>query len=79
MLTVDSDTTLLAEPYVRDPRIIWPDSANVGFDGYIYFNINQLPYQPMWNEGKDLREYPGLILRSRLPNGATKSTILGSN
>lgn len=70
-------TTLLAEPYVRDPRIIWPDSSNVGFDGYIYFNINQLPYQPMWNDGNDLRAYPGLILRSKLPNCATKSTILG--
>ncbi|PBP24835.1 major royal jelly protein [Diplocarpon rosae] len=44
-----NDTTLQAKPYVRDPRIIWPDSANVGFDGYIYFNINQLPYQPDWN------------------------------
>ncbi|OWP01897.1 hypothetical protein B2J93_4747 [Marssonina coronariae] len=44
-----NDTTLQVEPYLRDPRIIWPDSANVGFDGYIYFNINQLPYQPDWN------------------------------
>lgn len=72
-------TSLQAEVFVRDPRIIWPDSANVGFDGYIYFNINQLPYQPDWNNGTDLRQHPGLILRAPLPNGGTKSTILGAS
>lgn len=71
-------STLQAEAYVRDPRIIWPDSANVGFDGYIYFNIHQLPYQPGWNNGTDLRQYPGLILRSKLPNDGTESTVLGA-
>jgi len=74
-----NDTTLQAKPYVRDPRIIWPDSANVGFDGYIYFNINQLPYQPDWNDGVDGRQYPGLILRSKLPDGANKNMILGAS
>ncbi|KAL2067741.1 hypothetical protein VTL71DRAFT_15837 [Oculimacula yallundae] len=72
-----NDTTLQTEPYVQDPRIIWPDSANVGFDGYIYFNINQLPYQPNWNDGVDGRQHPGLILRSKLPNGAGKNMLLG--
>lgn len=74
-----NDTTLQSTPYIRDPRIVWPDSANVGFDGYIYFNINQLPYQPMWNNGTDLREYPGLILRARLPDNGTKSSVLGAD
>ncbi|KAI9049604.1 hypothetical protein LZ554_006630 [Drepanopeziza brunnea f. sp. 'monogermtubi'] len=72
-----NDTILQAKPYVRDPRIIWPDSANVGFDGYIYFNINQLPYQPDWNNGVDGRQHPGLILRSKLPDGASKNMLLG--
>ncbi|MCJ1306688.1 hypothetical protein MMC25_000331 [Agyrium rufum] len=27
--------------FVRDPRIIWPDSASVAEDGYFYFNVNQ--------------------------------------
>lgn len=31
----------LTKPFVRDPRIIWPDGASVGADGYIYININQ--------------------------------------
>ncbi|OTB03818.1 hypothetical protein M426DRAFT_169846 [Hypoxylon sp. CI-4A] len=66
----------LTTPYIRDPRIIWPDSANVGWDGYLYFTINQLPYQPDWNNGVDGRVHPGLILRSRLPDGASKNTLL---
>ncbi|KAI2605643.1 major royal jelly protein-domain-containing protein [Hypoxylon sp. NC1633] len=69
-------STRLAMPYVRDPRIIWPDSANAGWDGYIYFTINQLPYQPDWNNGVDGRVYPGLILRVRLPDNASKNVLL---
>ncbi|KAI1451765.1 major royal jelly protein-domain-containing protein [Annulohypoxylon moriforme] len=69
-------STRLTTSYVRDPRIIWPDSANVGWDGYIYFTINQLPYQPDWNDGVDGRVKPGLILRSKLPDGASKNTQL---
>jgi hypothetical protein len=64
----NSSTSLQTKPYVRDPRIIWPDSASIGFDGYIYFNINQLPYQPDWNNGIDGRLHPGLILRCKLPD-----------
>ncbi|EPE29845.1 NHL repeat-containing protein [Glarea lozoyensis ATCC 20868] len=73
-----NSTTLETVPYVRDPRILWPDSANAGFDGYLYFTINQLPYQADWNYGVDRREYPGLILRSRMPDGASKNLLLGS-
>ncbi len=29
-------------PFVEDPRIVWPDGASIGTDGYIYLNINQL-------------------------------------
>jgi sugar lactone lactonase YvrE len=58
--------------YVRDPRILWPDSASVAEDGYLYMNINQLPYQPMWNNGQDLRVHPGAVLRAKLPNGGSK-------
>ena len=72
-------TSLQGKAFVRDPRIIWPDSSNVEFDGYIYLNINQLPYQPDWNNGTDLRQYPGLILRAPLPNGGTKSMALGAS
>ncbi|QIX00365.1 hypothetical protein AMS68_005882 [Peltaster fructicola] len=64
--------------YLRDPRIIWPDGASIGADGYIYLNINQLPYQPDWNDGIDSRQYPGAILRAKLPGNGTKISSLYS-
>ncbi|KAF7944266.1 hypothetical protein EAE96_010668 [Botrytis aclada] len=72
-----NSTISQAVPFVRDPRIIWPDSANVGFDGYIYWNVNQLPYQSNWNEGVDRRVKPGVMLRCKLPVGAGKNLNLG--
>lgn len=62
--------------FVRDPRMLWPDGASVAADGWIYMNINQLPYQPSWNNGVDLRTYPGAVLRCRLPGNGTKITSL---
>ena len=62
--------------FVRDPRILWPDSASIGADGYFYMNINQLPYQDQWNNGVDLRQRPGAILRARLPDNGTKISTL---
>lgn len=94
-------TTGRAEPYVRDPRSVYPERAFVSFcDGYIYWIATQLQYQPAWNGGvgalflypmvsfvnlvlirlhsnADGRQYPGLILRSLLPNNATANIFLG--
>jgi hypothetical protein len=39
-------------------------------------NINQLPYQPNWNEGVDKRTYPGAVVRCKLANGGRKITGL---
>jgi len=63
---------LQTHPFVRDPRVIWPDSATIAEDGYMYVNINQLPYQPMWNDNVDLRVHPGAVLRWKLPGNGTK-------
>jgi sugar lactone lactonase YvrE len=68
---------LQTHPFVRDPRVIWPDSATIGEDGYLYVNINQLPYQPMWNYGVDGRVHPGAVLRWKLPKGGSKIMSLG--
>ena len=59
-------------PFVRDPRILWPDSASVAEDGYIYWNVNQLFDSPGFNNGTDLRVKPGLIMRARCPGNGTK-------
>ncbi|KAE9974282.1 hypothetical protein EG327_008819 [Venturia inaequalis] len=63
---------LQTHPFVRDPRVIWPDSCTIGQDGYLYVNINQLPYQPMWNYNVDGRTHPGAVLRWKLPNDGSK-------
>lgn len=65
------------KPFLRDPRILWPDGATIGADGYIYLNINQLPFQPDWNNGVDRRLHPGAVLRAKLPNNGTKISTLG--
>jgi sugar lactone lactonase YvrE len=66
----------LTKGLLQDPRILWPDGASVAADGYIYMNINQLPFQPDWNNGTDLRTFPGAVLRAKLPEGATKISTL---
>lgn len=38
-------------------------------------NINQLFYQADWNNGTDGRMLPGAILRSKLPDGASKINL----
>jgi hypothetical protein len=43
-------TTMRVEPYVKDPRMIYPDRAFAGYDGYIYYIVNQLYDQPAWND-----------------------------
>ncbi|KAI9725358.1 MAG: hypothetical protein M1828_003208 [Chrysothrix sp. TS-e1954] len=58
--------------FVRDPRILWPDSASVAEDGYFYMTATQLFDQPDWNNGTDGRMKPGAILRAKLPDGAGK-------
>ncbi|MCJ1321890.1 hypothetical protein MMC15_007235 [Xylographa vitiligo] len=58
--------------FVRDPRIIWPDSAFIAEDGYIYVNINQLPHMLGLNNGTDLRTYSAVILRAKLPRNGSK-------
>lgn len=52
-------TTGRAEPYVRDPRSVYPERAFVSFcDGYIYWIATQLQYQPAWNGGVGTFSFP---------------------
>lgn len=61
--------------WLRDPRILWPDGATLGLDGFLYLNINQLPFQPDWNFGVDGRLHPGAVLRAKVPNNGTKFNL----
>ena len=50
----------------QDPRMIWPDSMSAGGDGWLYFTCNQLNRQKRFHEGKDLREQPYVLFRTRI-------------
>lgn len=54
------------ETIVHDPRALWPDTLSVASDGYLYFTANQLHRQPRYHEGKDLREKPYSLFRTRI-------------
>lgn len=54
------------ETLVRDPRILWPDTLSVAQDGYLYFIANQLHRQARYHNGKDLREKPYSLFRTRI-------------
>lgn len=54
------------ETVVHDPRVLWPDTLSVARDGYLYFTANQLHRQARYHEGKDLREKPYSLFRTRI-------------
>lgn len=54
------------ETLVHDPRVLWPDTLSVASDGYLYFTANQLHRQPNFHNGKDLREKPYTLFRTRI-------------
>jgi sugar lactone lactonase YvrE len=46
----------------QDERMIWPDTLSV-HGGYVYVTSNQLPRQPSYHAGKDLRKPPHVLFR----------------
>ena len=61
----DGQWTTLAS----DPRMLWPDTLSVGPDGYLYFIANQLHRQAGFHDGKDLRQKPYMLFRTRINAG----------
>ena len=44
--------------FVRDSRINWVDTFSTGFDGYLYFTVNQLVFSSGFYPGTDRRQRP---------------------
>lgn len=51
------------ETLVEDSRLSWPDTLALASDGYLYVVANQVHRQPLFQNGKDLRVRPFLLLR----------------
>jgi len=51
------------ETLAQDPRLSWPDTLALASDGYLYVVANQVHRQPLFQNGKDLRVKPFLLLR----------------
>lgn len=54
------------ETLVHDPRVLWPDTLSVATNGYLYFTANQLHRQPNYHNGKDLRQKPYSLFRTKI-------------
>ena len=48
---------------VSDPRMLWPDTLDLGLDGSLYITTNQLHRQGAFNAGVDLRRPPYVLWR----------------
>ena len=61
---IHTDGTM--ETVVHDPRILWPDTLSIGPDGYLYFTANQLERQGSYHYGKDYRQQPYCLFRTKI-------------
>jgi len=65
------------ETIVKDDRLLWPDTLDMGRDGYLYILTNQLHRQPNYHGGKELRKPPYLLMRIKVDDA--KPVILDGN
>ncbi|MGB7574054.1 MAG: L-dopachrome tautomerase-related protein [Thermodesulfobacteriota bacterium] len=54
------------ETIAHDPRMLWPDTLCVAYDGYLYFTVNQIERQVVHRAGKDMREKPYVLFRIKI-------------
>ena len=58
--------TGLTETIVHDSRLLWPDTMSLSDNGYLYVTANQLHRQPSMHNGKDLRQKPYQLFRTKV-------------
>ncbi|KAM3509521.1 hypothetical protein MY11210_006292 [Beauveria gryllotalpidicola] len=63
------------QTFVRDPRINWVDTLSVGWDGFLYFTINQVHLMPSFYPGTDRRQHPYVLFKVQLPAGGKKAGL----
>lgn len=51
------------KPFIRDPRLVWPDGVQFGNPSWLYISVNQLNTTPAFTGGTDEGQPPFYILR----------------
>jgi sugar lactone lactonase YvrE len=51
---------------IHDPHVLWPDTLSLASDGYLYFIVNQVERQAVFNNGRDLRQKPYVLFRVKV-------------
>jgi sugar lactone lactonase YvrE len=53
--------------WIKDSRLIWPDTYSISKDGYIYITTSQIQKQPDYNDGVNKRTSPYMVFKVKLP------------
>ena len=53
--------------WIKDQRLIWPDTYTISKDGYIYISTSQIQRQPDYNNGINKRTSPYEVYKVKLP------------
>lgn len=59
------------ETLVHDPRVLWPDTLSLAADGYLYFIVNQIERQTVFHNGRELRQKPYVLFRTKVDGKRT--------
>jgi sugar lactone lactonase YvrE len=53
--------------WIKDNKLIWPDTYSISKDGYIYITTSQIHKQPDYNNGVNKRTSPYQVFKVKLP------------
>lgn len=64
---VEVTPDLKPHTWIKDSRLIWPDTYSISKDGYIYITTSQINKQPDYNNGVNKRTSPYEVFKVKLP------------
>lgn len=64
-------------PFIRDPRLTWPDGIQFGAKSSLYISVNQLNTTPAFTGGADQGKAPYYILRADTAAAASGAKLSG--
>jgi sugar lactone lactonase YvrE len=53
--------------WIKDSKLIWPDTYSISKDGFIFITTSQIQKQPDYNNGVDKRTSPYMVFKTKLP------------